>query len=245
MELPIRRAVRAGVQSLPPGLDLPRHQHLSSYVTLVLEGAFQQIGYAGRLQPRAGDLLVQPTLDCHANRMRSEGLTLMRLPWRHEASLGGVWRGLDLDLIRREGERDAWGGSALVSELIAGRAPEPPVQDHWVDELAARLAADPQQPLAAWACSTGRTREAASRAFHGEYGASPSAFRLELRTRDAWLRIVGSAQPLSQIALDLGFADQPHMTRAVRWLTDAAPGAWRRGRTPAAMDVSPPGPAAP
>lgn len=79
-----RRAIRAGLERLPPGRDLPRHQHVDAYATIVLHGAYEQFAYAGRLKVQAGDVLIQPTLDCHADQMLSPSLTLIRLPWRRE-----------------------------------------------------------------------------------------------------------------------------------------------------------------
>jgi AraC-like DNA-binding protein len=215
------------VQRIPAGQHLPRHAHSASYVTLVLEGFYEQVGYAGRWRAQAGDVLIQPTLDCHADTMHSRGLVLMRLPWRHEAGPGGVWRGLDVDEIRRAGAVDPAAGRALVAARVAGRPPLAAVEEHWVDPLAARLAADPRQSIAGWAEGVGRSREAAARAFQARFGVAPARLRLELRTRAAWLRIVGTREALAAIAQELGFADQAHMTRAVRWLTQATPGQWR------------------
>jgi AraC-like DNA-binding protein len=66
-----------------------------------------------------------------------------------------------------------------------------------------------------------------SRGFYQVYGVSPSAFRAQIRGRHAWRRIVSGAQWLAGLATELGFADQAHMTRAVRSLTGRPPGAWR------------------
>jgi len=52
-------------------------------------------------------------------------------------------------------------------------------------------------------------------------------FSSTIVARAAWGRIAETRAPLADIAYDLGFADQAHMTRAVRWLTGAAPAAWR------------------
>jgi AraC-like DNA-binding protein len=227
MMRPPRRVVSAGVQSLPAGVNLPRHQHAAGYVTLVLEGAYEQVGYAGRLRVQAGDVLVQPTLDCHADTMLSSGLKLMRLPWRDEVGFGGVWRGLDVDAIRRLGEYDAAAAATMAAELVDGRRPLPPVVAHWADGLAAELVRHPNRRLEAWARSNDVSREAASRAFRVQYGVSPTVFRQEVRARAAFMRIIRSTDNLAQIAVDLGFNDQPHMTRAVRWLTGATPGVWR------------------
>jgi AraC-like DNA-binding protein len=227
MTFPGLRTVQYGMQKIAGGQHMPRHQHAASYVTVVVEGAYEQVGYAGRLRVREGDVLVQPTLDCHSDTMLSRGLVLMRLPWRHDPGWGGAWRGLDVDEIRRVGTRDPAAAGALVAAQLRGRAPMAPVAEHWVDDLAARLRADPCLRIAQWAESEGRSREAAARAFGARYGVAPARLRTELRARAAWLRIVGSREPLSAIAFDLGFADQSHMSRAVRWLTGASPGRWR------------------
>jgi AraC-like DNA-binding protein len=223
------------VEKVAPRAVVPRHQHAAGYVTLVLAGAYEQAGYGGRWRVQAGDVLVQPTLDCHADTMLSRGLWLLRLPWRHEPGFGGAWRGLDADEIRHAGERDPAAASALVAGLVRDRAPLPPVVDHEVDLLAARLREEPGLlRIGEWAADAARSREAASRAFRARYGVSPARLRAELRARAAWLRVVGTREPLSAIALELGFADQPHMSRAVRWLTGASPGQWRaRGAPPA------------
>jgi AraC-like DNA-binding protein len=43
----------------------------------------------------------------------------------------------------------------------------------------------------------------------------------------AWLALAGR-RPLADIAAETGFADQPHMTRAITALTGVSPRAWRR-----------------
>jgi AraC-like DNA-binding protein len=123
--------------------------------------------------------------------------------------------------------RDLAEAVALVESLLSTRVPRPPVQDHWSDELAAALAIDSSLRIADWAETAGLSREAVSRGFRAHYGTSPARFRTELRARSAWARISGDSEPLAVIAHDLGFADQAHMTRAVKWLTGSSPGEWR------------------
>jgi len=90
---PPRRVIRAGVERLPAQYDVPRHQHRHAYVTVVFSGAYRQAAYAGRLSIAAGDIVLQPTFDCHADQMLSPGVELLRLPWGREAGLGGVLDG--------------------------------------------------------------------------------------------------------------------------------------------------------
>jgi hypothetical protein len=58
----------------------------------------------------------------------------------------------------------------------------------------------------------------------------PSTEAFGFAARAAWLQITGSSDPLSRIAANLGFADQAHMTRAVKALTGAPPTRWPTGR---------------
>jgi len=223
------RSARTGIERLPPGYALPRHQHAEAYATVLLRGAFEQCSYAGRMRIRAGDVLVQPTLDCHADRMLSAGLTVLRLPWPREEGCGGVHAGCDVDLIARLAERDVAEASVALREQLAGRPWSPALSEDPADALAAALMAPEVVAIGDWAEEAGFARETMSRGFGRLFGVPPSRFRADWRARAAWLRITGGSEPLASIADLCGFADQAHMTRAVRRLTGAPPAAWRRG----------------
>jgi AraC-like DNA-binding protein len=68
-----------------------------------------------------------------------------------------------------------------------------------------------------------------SRQFHAATGATVSRHRLRLRVRAALERLAEGEQDLATLAADLGFADQPHLTRAVKAETGSTPGQLRRG----------------
>ncbi len=223
-----RRRISSGVEKLPRAGAVPRHQHVEPYVTLVLGGAYEQMAYGGRLVLGEGALVVQPSFDCHSDRMISDGLVLLRLPWRRDMSLGGVYRGCDLDPIRRAAERDVAEAVGLLGEHLATRSPEPPVARHWTDRLAAELVGNTTLSVGDWAESAGLARETVARGFTAAYGVGPARFRFEIRARQAWAACAAGAAELAEIAQDLGFSDQPHMTRAVKWLTGRTPAAWRR-----------------
>lgn len=222
------RTARVGIERLPPGYALPRHQHAEAYATVLLRGSFEQCSYAGRMRVRAGDVLVQPTLDCHADRMLSAGLTVLRLPWPREEGCGGVYAGCDVDGLARFAERDVMEAAAALREQLAKRAAVPALRDDAADALASALMVDEAIAIADWAEEAGLARETVSRGFRRLFGVSPSRFRADWRARTAWLRITGSAEALAEIAARCGFADQAHMTRAVHRLTGAPPTAWRR-----------------
>ncbi|MGO4701288.1 helix-turn-helix domain-containing protein [Dyella sp. 2RAB6] len=221
------RTARRGIERLAPGYALPRHQHYEAYATVLLRGRFEQCSYAGRMRIAAGDVLVQPTLDCHADRMLSAGLTVLRLPWPRDEGRGGVHAGCDVDMLARLAERDVLEAAAALREQLAQRQVLPSLMEDPADALAAVLVEPDAMAIGAWAERIGLARETVSRGFGRLYGVSPIRFRAEARARAAWLRITGQREPLAAIAGDCGFADQAHMTRAVSRLTGAAPTAWR------------------
>lgn len=71
-----------------------------------------------------------------------------------------------------------------------------------------------------------------SRAFKLSLGEPPGAFVLRRRVERAQLAMLHGEEPLAQIALACGFADQTHMTRAFRRMVGQAPGKWRRTNCP-------------
>ncbi|MET3528521.1 helix-turn-helix transcriptional regulator [Phenylobacterium koreense] len=75
-----------------------------------------------------------------------------------------------------------------------------------------------------------------SKAFRGTFGLPPHAYLLERRIARACEMMVGSDEPLAQIALACGLYDQAHFTRVFRKRYGQAPGSWRRHRRRAPGD---------
>ena len=195
---------------------------------MVLAGSFEEAGYLGRIRATAGDVLIHPVLDCHANLMISAGVQLIRLEWPDGAGRGGLYHLNDTDAIARAAEKDVREATLLLAESLArDHSRAPGIRNDWPDALAETLAAGVGE-LGAWAKSQGLARETVSRGFAAAYGVAPAIFRAELRARAAWLRITRNGDTLSAIAADTGFADQAHMTRWVHRITGAPPAAWRR-----------------
>ena len=67
-----------------------------------------------------------------------------------------------------------------------------------------------------------------SRAFKGACGQTPHAFILSRRIARARQEMLKGVEPLAQIALACGFADQAHLARVFRRAAGLAPAAWRR-----------------
>lgn len=229
--LPFRTIV-PGRETLPRGYRVPRHRHLEPYALILITGGFEQTSYAGRVNVSAGDLLVQPTLDCHANRLLSDGAQILRLPWPHVEGPGGMYHLRDLDAIVRTAARDVRAAAEMARAEVAHGAPAPPRSGDWPDLLALDICGGRVPRLSDWAVAKGLAVETLSRGFARLYGVPPATFRREWRARAAWMRIVGTPDSFAAIAAAIGFADQAHMTRSVVQLTGSPPSDWRRRPRP-------------
>lgn len=195
---------------------------------LVIDGQLLLSSYRGREQLGRGTLVIRPTFDCRALSAGPGGAVWLQLPWHPDWSLGATHTVADVeDLLLRAGHDLA--DALAEAECVVARTPSlPPSRIHWADDLKDAILSDPHLSISEWARRHHVSREGAARAFRTAYAVSPARFRLELRARRAWTRIVSGDDRLSLIALETGFADQSHMTRAVGWLTGKSPSAWRR-----------------
>jgi AraC-like DNA-binding protein len=69
-------------------------------------------------------------------------------------------------------------------------------------------------------------------AFKRTFGASPHAYVMTRRISMAIEMMLNSDAPLSQIAINCGFADQAHFSRQFRRAMGYTPSTWRRERAP-------------
>ena len=227
------RESKAGLETIAAGFFQPRHAHLKAYATVIVDGGYGHAGYFGRRWLEPGDVLVTPSLDRHENRTpRRRNARLLRFDWHGDMGLGGVYRPARIDAVVNAAGRDPVEARHLLREALAASECERPALADWPDLLAQRLRAG-RTNISGWAAGEGLARETVARGFRKTYGTSPRAFAGELRARSAWVRILDGSDSFAKIALDLGYADQPHMTRAVRALTGLPPGAWRKMRNDA------------
>ncbi len=120
----------------------------------------------------------------------------------------------------------------LAADLIAALLPAPrrlappPAP---IDDVRALLHIDPARDLTGLAAAVGWSPWHLSRMFHRATGCTLGAYRRRLRIRAALDEITGDASPgLAAVAVHNGFADQAHMTRAIRAETGSTPAALRR-----------------
>lgn len=200
---------------LEPAAEIARHLHAGAYATLVLSGGYEEAGDAGRFRVQPGDVLIHAAFSAHRDRISAARTLVLDLALPDAA----------LDLILRLARRDAREAARLLStSLVATHASEADLPDL----VAHSLTADPSLPVTHLAAQHSVSRETIWRHFTAAYGTDLAAFRAEARARNAWRRISTTRTPLVAIAAETGFSDQAHMSRAVKALTGATPGHWRR-----------------
>lgn len=215
---------------LEPDARVARIHRADSSLLLMVDGTIVLSSYRGRERLERGALTILPTFDAHALRAGSGGAVWLELPWRTDWSLGATVDVADVDGLLLLTAYDVALALAEIVRILDCPRVRQPTRLHWIDDLRSAMLSDPHLSISRWAKASRVSREGAARAFRAAYDVSPARFRLELRARNAWARIVSGTDPLSLIALETGFADQAHMTRSVGWLTGKSPSAWRRSR---------------
>jgi AraC-like DNA-binding protein len=205
-----------------------RHSHGYAFAALVLKGGYEESGDSGRFDVREGDVILHERFEAHCNRGSPLGAVILHIALPADSEFqSGAGQLADPDSIAREAECNP--ASAAVLLLQITQMKQPRFRD-WPERLAAELSRNTALNLTAWSHEQGIAPWTVSRGFESVFGVSPSAFRAAARARRAWQAIRTSGEPLVDIAARLGFADQAHMTRSVRYLTGSAPRAWRNSK---------------
>jgi AraC-like DNA-binding protein len=207
---------------------IPRHRHERAYAALILAGSYEESGSRGRFHVRPGDVLLHDAFDAHLDRFQSGGARIFSLAMEVWPADTGIAHLRDIDAIVRIAERDAIEAAALLHTEIRSK---PLVHHDWPDILADDLLSDPGCRLEEWARQRSLAPTSVSRGFRKVFGITPAAFRLDARARHAFRMITRSDLSFAAVAATTGFADQAHMCRAIRALTGATPGSWRRSNS--------------
>ena len=208
------------------GCNLPRHRHETGYVCVILSGGFEEAGDCGRRIARAGDVNCHGPYDAHCDRFLVSGAETINFDLPNWAAHPTAFCRVPApDLIVRTAEWDYVAARELLLSLLE---PVPCTVRDWPDELAIDIRRYPELCLTEWAENRGIAPTSVSRGFRRVYEVSPNAFRAQMRVRSAWHSLVNTDLPLAMVAMDNGFADQAHMTRAVTIVTGRRPSQWRR-----------------
>ncbi|HTW34938.1 MAG TPA: AraC family transcriptional regulator [Rhizomicrobium sp.] len=216
--------ITSGRERWSRDVRIPRHTHDAPYAAVVLSGRYEECGSRGRFHVGPGHVLLHGVFDAHLDRFSRAGAEIFNIALDRNVpfALGSV---ADADAIARLAEKDAHAAGAALCAHITPCESE---RGDWPDLLAEHLLKNPDCRLGDWAETHGLALETLSRGFGRVFGLTPAAFRAEARARRAFHRIVRDRAPLADIAAATGFADQPHMSRAVKALTGATPQTWRQ-----------------
>ncbi|MGA2458458.1 MAG: AraC family transcriptional regulator [Terriglobales bacterium] len=206
-------------------LVLDRHSHNAAYAAVVVAGSYEEAGDQGRFRVEAGDVLLHDRFEAHIDRFSKAGAVVLNLPLLTGDSFKpGAAKVVGADLIVSAAERSRAEATGLLLETIQEITTS---CIDWPDELATALMQNSSLVLSTWAQEQGLAPWTVSRGFAQVFGISPEAFRARTRTRHAWKAIQRTNTPLAEIAADLGFSDQAHMTRSVKQMTGMPCHAWR------------------
>jgi AraC-like DNA-binding protein len=223
----IRHRAGHGVEHVPPRLQIRRSQNIETSVIVVLRGSIEQACHRARERLGAGTMAIRPLFDCQSAHSGPLGAELLHLPWAADLSLGASYEGLHVDRVRSMAAVNPDAARYEIETFVRSALPRPGRRRHLVDDLRAGLIEDPNLCIGDWAQEHEVSREGLSRSFTSAYQVPPARFRMEVRARLAWVRVVSGREPLAAIADEIGFANPAHMTRDVHWLTGHPPSAWR------------------
>ena len=206
--------------------DLARHRHDRGYMAVVLRGGYFEAGDAGRFQVREGDVLIHRPFEAHRDFFAGREADVLNLPLPADCPRTGMVRISDPDAVARAAEVNLKAAATLVCAM---RTPASG-NDDWPDVLAAELRKPNAMGIGEWARRNGLAPATVSRGFFQAFGTTAARYRAEARGRLAWEAVRTSRQSFAQLAFDLGFADQAHMTRSLTEITGLPPGKWRGQR---------------
>lgn len=197
---------------------LPRHRHREAFAAIVLGGEYVEAGDSGRHRVSPGDVIFHAAYENHLDRFGSLNVEVLVLPIARMWDGPVVARLDDPDMIARLAERDP---NEAIAEMLATIVERSRRIDDWPDLLAGDLLRNPELSLGEWSCRKGIHPGSLSRGFRQQFGITPAEFRSIARTRKAMRHL--PRLPLSEAAVASGFADQPHMSRAVKRVTGLSP----------------------
>jgi AraC-like DNA-binding protein len=199
---------------------LARHQHAHGFAAVVLAGRYSEAGDTGCHRVEPGDVLVHHAFESHIDRFEAAGGEVLVIPLAQPWTGPLLGRVRDMDQVVHAAQIDAPAVAAVLAGAMVARESE--AQD-WPDLLARALRDDPALALGPWASARGLHRGSLSRGFRQVFGVTAARFRLVARTHRAIRALRETRATLGDIAYACGFADQAHLTRAVRAVCATSP----------------------
>jgi AraC family transcriptional regulator len=239
------------------GCVIEPHYHDRPNIGVMLEGSFDLTFGTRTFACTPGIVFIEPAGETHCNCMGRQGAVVVAIQPdpvapELEGALGGVfddpssgWHGPALNVARRIARECRHADEfapimvqGLTLELLAmaarRRAHVRPSAPAWMCRIEAMLSdMRPERlSIAALAREAGVHAAHLAREFRLWHSRSLGSYLLERRLEWASHELAATRRPISEIALDAGFADQSHFTRRFRAYAGATPRRFRVMRHP-------------
>jgi AraC family transcriptional regulator len=237
-----------------PGYAAPTHEHELPYFSLFVQGGCTEFHVRDREERGALSLILHPPGNVHSFRVYEVGLRCLNVKL-DPAWLARFSQVIDLPDLTREftGGSITWLGTrlyrefwtddavssltieALATEVLAdaARRATPKAErrpPRWLRQAKELLHDQFAEPLSLddVAAAVGVHPVHLARSFRQRYGSSVGEYLRRLRIDSACAALAGSDRPIGAIALDAGFSDQSHFSKAFRRLTGLSPAEYRK-----------------
>jgi AraC-like DNA-binding protein len=242
---------RISAMRFPAGLHLQMHQHPRATIAVILQGGFAGSYHHQEHDCSATNVVVEPAGESHANRFGDAPSTILTISLREEELQGPfatltrrVRFGRDpfVTQVARRAQVELSDSDDLMPMAVESAALElmtrlarsarnegRPV---WLNRARQHLhdrLADPLQ-LSDVALEVGVEPERLARTFRQAFGEPMASYVRRLRVEVAATMLASGDAPLSQVAADVGFADQSHMTRCFARYLGTTPARYREER---------------
>jgi AraC-like DNA-binding protein len=213
--------------------EQPQHAHEEMQISIVLRGTIRETVGAVARCGRAGDVIVKPAGLMHADDFDATRILCIDGPPDAFPTLPREYHWYRFDAVTAAAIRVAqrhFAGcdvSEDLADLLAALPPRTVVDRRLANQAAEALEAG-QTNIAALAHNLGVHQVYLARIFRERWNCSPREYAQRMRVREAAHRLASTRQPLAEIALDAGFADQAHLTRIFGRVVGVTPGAFRR-----------------
>ena len=224
---------------------VPRHTHEWSFFSLTLSGGYVETHDGDEYHYGVGSVSFHPPYDEHSLRIGEEDTRCLNI------ELDDSWQKMSKDLIRKENGPLLWlaarlysafqssfAGSAAIENLVlemlgSVESPSKPAthrEPHWLGAVDEMIRADFSNSVTVFelAHRVGVHPVHLSRTWRRFRGCSIPRYLHRLRV-DAACRMMSEQDiPLADLALEVGFADQPHFCHVFKMLTGTTPRSFQR-----------------
>jgi AraC family transcriptional regulator len=208
----------------PAGSEMAPHLHERRQLSFLLADDIQESVGGEDADLLAPGMCSKPAGLRHANRYGPQGALILALNLaENPADDYRGWR--ETGAVREAGALAALclaepaRPDLLLNDFLALQTPlEAPrrrARPAWLEEIRDRLAEAGEEELGDLADAAGVHPVSLSRAFRRHYGVSPSLYRARCKLARA-VGAVGEGEPIACAAVEGGFADQAHFSRALK-----------------------------